>query len=323
MGCGEKEMSLRRYASAGMIIHHVSDWMSRMIQESNSDKYVPPKYFEQFNDCSDTSLMTNYHCVSRQEIETYIFMIYKETIMEHEALIPAILYVQKILKNRPKLFQARPRLYSNNWKTMIGMSMLLACKMTDDFHMKNSCFHTAMHCMTLKRCNEVEALFLKLLDFKLLIKETEYHDYEDIIVSSLKLGRPDKVLLTASTDNASTASMSSGASMTSILSVDTNNDENILESLKQNECSPTKPIRRNVLKDGTVYSMKLKNNRLNILSLTRESTKNLSCDSFSSFEEDFKEVTTRTSSRGVLVKLKCVLRKLVPFQRRDSAKVCF
>jgi hypothetical protein len=183
----QEEASRRGVVSDTFIIYDMSQTIHSLIAESNKDKYIPAKSYELFDDGDGECYGADpnkHHNVTQESIENYIWLIYSSTKMELECLIPAIIYVQKLLNVQPPRYLPMRilRLYSKNWKTVVGMSMMIACKVWDDFNMDNASFHTIIYCMDLKRCNKLELIFLKMIDFNVAIKGIEYSACEEQIM---------------------------------------------------------------------------------------------------------------------------------------------
>lgn len=313
--------------SDNYIIYDMSETIFSLIQQSNDEKYLPAKSYELFNedDSECYGVDTNkHHMVTRESIENYIWLVYKATKMELECLIPAIIYLEKLLTVRPNLYLTKLRIYSKNWKTVVGMSLLLASKVWDDFHMDNASFLTVLYCMDLQRCNQLELFYLKMMNFDLSIKESEYSSYEEVIMSKRKLHAlavKKTVLIVPSDDHAATASISTGASASTLMTIATDSDpadEASHHSDKEHEVSPNKPILRgNNKKEKNWYTFKMRSNRINGLTAKKGiHTYQLNCDSYSSFLEQ-----SSTSPQGMLAKIKCVLKGFMPYTRNNNAKI--
>lgn len=319
-----------RGVSDNYIIHYMSETIFSLIQESNAEFYLPAKSYEIFNE-DDAECFgvdpNKHHVVTRQSIENYIWLIYKTTSMELECLIPALIYLQKLLTVRPKSYLTKLRIYSKNWKTIVGMSLLLASKVWDDFHMHNDDFVTVLYCMDLKRCNKLEIFYLQMINFDMTIGKFEYSDYEEKIMSERKLitTSAKKASLGASyagDDTPATASISTGASTSTLMTINTDIDPANEDSdgyHKEHEVSPNKRTQvTQGKKEKNWYSFKMKTNRLNgLINSKKVKSYQLNCDSYSSFLEP----SSSTSPKNMLATIKCVLKSFVPYMRDNNAKI--
>jgi hypothetical protein len=317
----------RRASTADYVIRDMSETIFELVKNANGDKYIPAKPYKLFDEDDADCYGVNpdqHHDVSRECIENFIWLIFKNTQMEEECLIPSVMYMQKILSTRPKHFMSKLRMYSKNWKTIVGMSMLIAAKVWDDFHMDNVSFLTFLYCMDLQRCNKLEALFLKVIDFDVSIKHVAYKEYEQGILyrKSLRVTSSVKKPKAHVDDiDASTVSISTGASESTLMTLFTNdpaNDDNSSTD-KENEISPNKNAILQNKKNR--YSVKMKTNRVNNLlssSNTRIKSYQLRCDSYSSFLES---PSSTTSPNSILSKIKGAMKVLLPFVRTSNAKV--
>jgi hypothetical protein len=177
--------------SEDVVIYDMSETIRKLIKEANKDKYRPGcKSYELFDeddaDCCGVN-QDKHHDVSRESIENYIWLIYKNAQMEQECLIPSMMYLQKILDSHHVSLASKLRIYSKNWKTIVGMSMLIAAKVWDDFHMDVASVVTIMYCMTLQRCNKLEILCLKMIDFDVSVKRVAFCDYEEDIKRNMSV----------------------------------------------------------------------------------------------------------------------------------------
>jgi hypothetical protein len=186
--------------SEDVVIYDMSETIRKLIKEANKDKYRPGcKSYELFDDDDADCYGVNqdkHHDVSRESIENYIWLIYKNAQMEQECLIPSMMYLQKILDSHHTSFASKLRMYSKNWKTIVGMSMLIAAKVWDDFHMDVASVVTFMYCMTLQRCNKLEILCLKMIDFDVSVKRIAFCDYEE----DIKRNMSQRLVLTNTKD---------------------------------------------------------------------------------------------------------------------------
>jgi hypothetical protein len=171
-----------------LVIYDMSETIFELIKSANRDEYLPIDAYKIFDEddheCYGVNL-DKHHYVSRECIENYIWLIYSNTQMEEECLIPAVMYLQKLLNSQHASRTSKLRMYSKNWKTIVGMSMLIAAKVWDDFHMDFASAVTFLYCMDLQRCNKLEILCLKMIDFDVSIKRTAFFDYEEDIMRNV------------------------------------------------------------------------------------------------------------------------------------------
>ena len=109
-------------------------------------------------------------------------MIYKHTKkimvkskMEKEIPIIALLYLEKIMLKTEILIN------SANWKRFALISLVIGSKIWDDDSFENVHFTKVMPELILREINELERVFLELLDYKLFINASEYAKYYFIL----------------------------------------------------------------------------------------------------------------------------------------------
>ena len=100
--------------------------------------------------------------------------------MEKEIPILCLIYVERFL-NKSKMLMN----YAN-WKRLTLISLLLASKIWDDDSLENVHFPQVMSDITLKEITSLEAVFLNLIDFNLVIRGAEYAKYYFILKTFAK-----------------------------------------------------------------------------------------------------------------------------------------
>lgn len=332
-------------ASEKIIISDMSHTIYTLIEEANRGKYLPSCKSYQLFDEDDTDCYgvnpDKHHDVSQECIENYIWLIYNNTQMERECLIPTIMYLKKLLDSQQDCFASKLRIYSRNWKTVVGMSMLIAAKVWDDFHMDVGSAVQFLYCMDLQRCNKLEVLYLKMIDFNVSIKKVAFCDYEeDISVrhsfrSRLSTPRSEvrKQDEGALTRDGSEATMKISATnsyptLHSLLS-DVDEDCGLLCSADQyddgNANSPDvsdSGWRKNIEKSNSFC----RKNRVHIAPSSPSSFGRNSPDSWSQGSvapsSSSSPPSSSSFSSGVMTKLSNVVKSALPFVRYGSAKIC-
>ena len=91
--------------------------------------------------------------------------------MENEIPVVCLVYLEKLLLSTGIL------LNKWNWKRLVLICLCLASKIWDDDSLENVHFPKVMSDVTLYEINKLEQLFLEFIDFKLVIKGSEYAKY--------------------------------------------------------------------------------------------------------------------------------------------------
>ena len=95
--------------------------------------------------------------------------------MEKEIPILCLIYLERFTKKTGILLN-----YSN-WKRLTLISLILASKIWDDDSLENVHFPQVMTDITLKEISGLEQVFLRLIDFDLVIRGAEYAKFYFIL----------------------------------------------------------------------------------------------------------------------------------------------
>ena len=88
-----------------------------------------------------------------------------------EVLPTSLLYLEKLMLNSGNLMN------SNNWRKLVLTSLLLAAKVISDTEIPNAVFSKAVQIFSLEEINELERIFIQLLEYKLHVNGGEYAKY--------------------------------------------------------------------------------------------------------------------------------------------------
>lgn len=97
--------------------------------------------------------------------------------MENEIPIVCLVYLEKLLLTTGIL------LNKWNWRRLVLVCLCLASKIWDDDSLENVHFPKVMSDVTNYEINKLEQLFLEFIDYKLVIKGSEYAKYYFILRS--------------------------------------------------------------------------------------------------------------------------------------------
>ena len=114
---------------------------------------------------------------SLDEIISFVTYLYENCQMESDVLIPCLLYCERLMTETKGVVQPHVR----NWRSIILSCLLLASKVWDDCSMWPVDFScvcrkgpTSLRPFSLRRINELEVAFLKLINFNAHISASEY-----------------------------------------------------------------------------------------------------------------------------------------------------
>lgn len=88
--------------------------------------------------------------------------------MEKEIPILCLIYLERFTKKTGILIN------QSNWKRLATITLMLASKIWDDDSLENVHFPQVMPDISLKEISGLEAVFLRLIDFDLVIRGAEY-----------------------------------------------------------------------------------------------------------------------------------------------------
>lgn len=114
---------------------------------------------------------------SLREIISFVTYLYDNCQMESDVLIPCLLYCERLMTQTRGIVQ--PSIW--NWRSILLSCLLLASKVWDDCSMWPVDFScvcrkgpTSLRPFSLRRINELEVAFLKLINFNAHISASEY-----------------------------------------------------------------------------------------------------------------------------------------------------
>ncbi len=152
------------------IISYISYYFQNLINENHKNKNKKKeKKIDEFYS-RKIPLLT---------IEQYLNRIIKYTQMENSTLIISFIFILQILEKENYY------ICKNNIYRIILSSCLIANKVNDEFHFKNSYF-SKIGGLNLNEMNYLEYSFLNKMNFKLYINEGEFYFILDKIIRSVK-----------------------------------------------------------------------------------------------------------------------------------------
>jgi len=110
-----------------------------------------------------------------EEIYYYCKYVIVSGRMEKEIPILCLVYLERFFMKTGILMNFA------NWKRLTLISLILASKIWDDDSLENVHFPQVMSDVTLKEISGLEMVFLRLTDFDLVIRGTEYAKYYFIL----------------------------------------------------------------------------------------------------------------------------------------------
>jgi len=109
--------------------------------------------------------------IGEEEIADYCKYVVIACKMENEIPVIALIYLEKLMLSTGIL------LTRYNWQRIIMICLILASKIWDDDSLENHHFPKVMSDVTVNEINKLEQAFLEFIDYKLVVKGSEYAKY--------------------------------------------------------------------------------------------------------------------------------------------------
>lgn len=106
-----------------------------------------------------------------EDIESFMTAIYECAEFSPECNVLSLLYINRLIA-----FTGLP-LHSGNWRPLVFISLIVAQKVWDDRYLGNLDFAYIYPFFTLEEVNQLEAKFLSLLQFNVVVKPSTYAKY--------------------------------------------------------------------------------------------------------------------------------------------------
>jgi hypothetical protein len=114
---------------------------------------------------------------TQEDIYYYAKYIMLSSRMEKEIPLVALAYIERLLTKTGILMNHW------NWRRMMLISLTVASKVWDDESLENIHFPKAMPELSVKEINDLERIFLELIDYQLVVKGADYAKYYFILRS--------------------------------------------------------------------------------------------------------------------------------------------
>jgi len=124
----------------------------------------------------------------QEEIYYYVKYIVMSSRMEKEIPLIALAYIERLLTKVGVLINHW------NWRRIVLTALIVASKVWDDESLENIHFPKAMPELSVKEVNNLEKIFLDLIDYDLVVKGGDHAKYYFILRSMAKdFEDPDQV----------------------------------------------------------------------------------------------------------------------------------
>eukprot|EP00826_Nyctotherus_ovalis_P004797 TRINITY_DN11061_c0_g1_i9.p1 TRINITY_DN11061_c0_g1~~TRINITY_DN11061_c0_g1_i9.p1 ORF type:complete len:383 (-),score=98.62 TRINITY_DN11061_c0_g1_i9:145-1173(-) len=157
--------------------------MGANIDEATSKEYAEAFSIFQLNYDFDTDQFIDLNSIPEKYLKTpterEIYKFCKKVLffskMEKEIPIIALVYIEKLMLSTGLLMNEL------NWRRFTFLSLVLGSKVWDDESFENVHFTKAFPDVTLKEINELERVYLHLLEYRMHINGSEYAKYYFIL----------------------------------------------------------------------------------------------------------------------------------------------
>ena len=106
-----------------------------------------------------------------QTIFDFIADIILVTKMEKEVIILSLIYIERLIFNTGLLLNSR------NWRRILFTAMVISSKIWDDYSFENNHFSQVFVNLGVNEINDLERIFLELINYKVYVKQSEYFSY--------------------------------------------------------------------------------------------------------------------------------------------------
>ena len=93
------------------------------------------------------------------------------TKMEKEVIILSLIYIERLIFNTGLLLNSR------NWRRILFTAMVISSKIWDDYSFENNHFSQVFVNLGVNEINDLERIFLELINYKVYVKQSEYFSY--------------------------------------------------------------------------------------------------------------------------------------------------
>ncbi|KEP60952.1 UNVERIFIED_CONTAM: cyclin, N-terminal domain-containing protein [Hammondia hammondi] len=110
-------------------------------------------------------------CPTVEEIRDFIGVLYEAAEYSPECNVLALLFINRLIA-----FSGMP-LRASNWRPLVFIALIVAQKVWDDQVLTNASFAYLYPFFTVEEVNKMEAAFLSLLHFEVVVKPSTYAKY--------------------------------------------------------------------------------------------------------------------------------------------------
>jgi len=153
------------------------------IQLSTKLQYeIPKKYlcFQSGYNIHNDTLLPVTPCITHPStVFGFISLLIHDCQIEYDCLIISYIYLLRIMQLSSNEF----RICDRNWRSVIFICLITACKVWDDFSMNNNDFGSIFENCPIQRINLLENKFLDGIKWSLLITVAEYTEVNTHLIS--------------------------------------------------------------------------------------------------------------------------------------------
>jgi len=130
--------------------------------------------------------VTRFHAVRAPQLSIHDYLMRIATYFQcsHECFVLGLVYIDRIVKIHPEF-----TICSLNIHRLLVTSVMLGAKFFDDVYYSNS-YYAKVGGVRTQELNALEALFLRLIEWRLHVLPTEYEQYRNQVLTAVRGSGP-------------------------------------------------------------------------------------------------------------------------------------
>lgn len=130
--------------------------------------------------------VTRFHAIRAPQLSIHDYLMRISTYFQcsHECFVLGLVYIDRIVKLHPEF-----TICNLNIHRLLVTSVMLGAKFFDDVYYSNS-YYAKVGGVRTQELNALEALFLRLIEWRLHVLPTEYEQYRNHVLTVVRGGHP-------------------------------------------------------------------------------------------------------------------------------------
>mmetsp|Transcript_1808 Transcript_1808/g.2849 ORF Transcript_1808/g.2849 Transcript_1808/m.2849 type:complete len:439 (-) Transcript_1808:370-1686(-) len=156
------------------VVRCISAMVLSYISESNRVGHVPCSEYKIFNKggCDiESAIVQSYpEDITLDAVYQFFSVIHAEAQLEYECMIISLIYLERMIEYTNSRFMV----CHHNWKGALLTCLMVSSKIYDDFSMLNAGFAAIFNSLSLTRLNEMELMFVSMINYATFVSGDEY-----------------------------------------------------------------------------------------------------------------------------------------------------